>query len=481
MKQTIKSILAIAMILCMLFTVVGCGEKEKVNSDQQVAAGDDFFTDEATQTEKDTPSDSTTPNDNTASNNGGTTTVPQQNTIGGKSWKDVLASMPKKLRGSSLVMYNWNTASEYTGAPEVIEKFTKETGIKVTWQNVTFDNYFTKLTALVASGKNIPDVVRLRADEYTLLQNLQPLSKTGYDFSDQAWDQGLMGLYTYGNNTYATSLQNTHIGCVNMLFYNSSLIKKYDLEDPYQLWKAGKWNWDKYIEMCRAFKEVAGDGAVASNGEGHFKVYGSCYGLQGAIAYNGKSFYNAMKDANFLEVHQKLGDLYNKEKLFEFGGQTKFNDGTSLFSIGSAIHLRRKNSYFGNLKSANTLMAVPLPEITGQGTYYQGLGEAEAYGIAKGASNPEAVPYFLRYFLDGSNYQLSNYFGNEQNLEVYNWCMNQKNKVMSYGYPSGMGAADTEGSIEAQTGAQMKSYIDANYGVTDKAVKEYNDILASLK
>ncbi len=503
MKKTIKSILAMVMILCMLFTAAGCTESAGGEaSEQQVAVDDSFFEVQTSSTTSTTSSEdgqtssesSVTTSSQTSSTQATssatsstsstgsttvTTTVPEENKIGGKTWTEVLSSIPKKLRGTKIVMYNWNPASEYTGAPEVIENFTKQTGIKVEWQTITYANYFTKLPALVASGENIPDVARLRGTNITFMQSLQPLSVTGYDFSDEAWDQNLMDLYTFGDNTYATSLQNTHIGCVNLLFYNQALIEKYDLEEPYKLWKAGKWDWDKYIEMCREFKELSGN-TTASNGEGHFSLYVTCFGLQGAIAYNGKKFYNAMKESNFLEVHQKLGDLYNKEKLFAMGGATNFNEGKVLFSIGSAVHLRRKNSYFGNLKNANTLMAVPMPEINGQKKYYQGLGEAEAYGIPEGASNVEAVPYFLRFFLDGANYELSTYFVNKQNLEVYNWCMNQSNKVIAYGYPSSMSGA-VEGSIEVQTGAQMNTYINANYGVTDKAVKEYNEILETLK
>lgn len=491
MKKTIKSILAIVMILCMLFTAAGCTGGGETNSDeQQVAAGDDFFTDTKTENEatttdtssgdksttssKDTQSSSKDNSDKSTGNGSVTTSVlPTENKIGGKSWNEVLKNMPKKLRGTKLVMYNWNPASEYTGAPAVIDSFTKQTGIKVEWQTVNYSSYFTKIAALVGSGENIPDMVRLRAGNVSMLTALQPLSVAKYDFSDEAWDQNLMDLYTYGDNVYGTSLQNTHIGCVNLLFFNQALIEKFDLENPYKLWKADKWTWSKYLEMCREFVDVAGDGYVASNGEGHFTLYNTLWGYSGAIGYNGKKFYNVIGDKDFLKVQQTLGDLYNKEKLFNFGGATTFNDGRALFSIGSAVHLRRKNSYFGSLKSSNDLMAVPLPQIDGQKKYYQGLGEAEAYGIANGASNPEAVPYFLRYFLDGSNYELADYFCNEQNLEVYNWCMSQKNKVFSYGFGD-IGGIE-EGGMEGNTGAQMKSYLDANKGVVDKNVKTLNE------
>jgi|GEM_PF-1382863 len=410
---------------------------------------------------------------------GGSSNLPEENIVGGKSWLQVLESMPKNLQGTNLVMYNWYPASEYTGAPAVIENFSKQTGIKVEWRTITYSNYFTKLPALIASGENIPDIARLRGPQPAFLQNFQPLNKIGYDFSDGAWDQDIMKMYTYGSNTYATTLKNTHLGSPNLMLYNKALIDKYEFEDPYTLWKTGKWNWDKYIEMCRDFKGLTGNNG--SCGEGHFRFYTAMHGIQGAISHNGKQFYNAMKEKLFLEVHQKLGDLYNNEKLFAFGSGERFDDGKVLFSTGDGVTLRRKNSYFGALKNANTLYAVPCPEINGQSKYYQGFNQIEAYGIALGAPNAEAAPYFLRYFLDGSNYELSDFFVNEQNLEVYNWCMQQTNKIYAYGYPVGMGGTYNTNSIEVQTGAQMKSFIDANYGITDKSVCEYNEIASRLK
>lgn len=492
MKKTIKSILALALVLCMLFSAVGCGEGGTSSDEQQVAAGDDFFTDTKTDAATDdgnssqsgtsSASGSTSSTGTTSSNKTGTTKVPDANKTGGKTWKELLQTMPKNLRGTTVTVYNWNPASEYTGAPAVIKEFERQTNIKVNWKTVTYNTYFTKLAALISSGENIPDVARIRGDgQFTFIQNFQPISNVDFDFTDEAWDQTLMDLYTYGKNTYAVNLQGTHIGGVSMMFYNKTLVNKFDMEDPYKLWKNGKWTWNKYIKMCREFVDEAGSGYHGSCGEGHFGHYYTSWGLSGAIAYNGSKFYNASKKSDFLEVTQKLGDFYNKENLFLFGNAESFNSDKVLFSIGTAVHLRKKNSYFGNLKNSNTLMAVPMPSIDGQKKYYQGLGEAEAYGIVKGAPNKEAVPYFLRFFLDASNYDVSEFFGNKQNLEVYNWCMNQKNKVRIYGYPSDNNYGSVDKGIQSKTAAQVKSYIDANSGVVDKTVKEYNAIVTKLK
>ncbi len=516
MKNTLKIILALAMVICMLFTVAGCGDKGKETSSEQTV-NDNFFADAETQNEvtsNETASNTSTGtqsnvtsnnNSNVTSNNnsntssGGktskpsntssitnsgssgniTTTVPKENQIGGKTWKEVLASMPKKLRGTKLTMYNWNPATEYTGAPAVMEEFKKQTGIEVTWNTISHSIYFTKLPAIIASGENIPDMARIGYSDLDFVQNMQPLSVSKYDFTDEAWDQNMMKTLTFGGKTYGTTLQNTHISGVYVMFYNKAVIDKYNYEDPYKLWKAGKWNWDKYLSMCEDAKD---DGMnFGSVGEGHMKSYISSYGLVN-IYYNGKMMASNWNTPEWLKAHQIIGDLYNKDGLFGRGQAELFDAAGCPFYIGTTVHARNKNSYFGTLKGNKTLYFVPVPEHPELGKYYQGYGEIEAYGIPKGAKNVEAVPYFLRFFLDGANYTLDTYFGNKQNLEVYNWCMNQPNKVVSWGYEPtnvvGVGEAQT---IEKCTGAQMKNFIDTNTGVNNKFLKEQNEILNKLK
>ncbi len=479
MKLNVKSFFAIMMLICMLIMAIGCNNKKK--EPEKVAGNDEFFTQSLISGENGSGDSSNGNQSGDSSQSGGSqgqTTVPDENKIDGKSWNEVLTAMPKNLRGTSLTVYNWNPASEYTGAPEVISQFTKHTGIKVDWRVVSYTDYFTKLASLIASGENIPDVARTLGPVPSQMLNYQPLKTTGYDFSDAAWDKNIMDMYSVGSKVYATSLKNTHIGSVDLMFYNKGLIEKYDLEDPYKLWKSGKWNWEKFLEMCEEYNDNSGSPALT--GERWTKPFFSSRGLSGPIGFNGSKYYNATKGSAFLKLYQELGDLYNKDDLFLRGNLQRFDDGDALFSAGGAVHARKKNSRYGVLKSSNQLYAVPLPVPKNQKTYYQGAEETEAYAVVNGAPNAKAVPYFLRYFLDGANYDLDTYFCNKQNLEVYNWCMSQKNKVYYYAFNE-YTAGNQNNGIDYQTGAQVKKYIDANNGLVDREVKEYNETLAKLK
>lgn len=507
MKITFKSLLALAMVICMLFAVAGCGDKGKEVSSEQTVS-ENFFADAESQdevTSGDTSSTTSTGSNVTSNNNSNvqnnsntsssgktssttntssddvnvTTTVPKENQIGGKSWKDVLANMPKKLRGTKLTMYNWNAATEYTGAPAVMDAFKKQTGIQVSWNTISYSTYFTKLPALIASGENIPDMARIGYASFSFLQNMQPLSVSKFDYTDEAWDQTMMKNLTFGGKTYGTTLQNTHISGVFVMFYNKAVMDKYNYEDPYKLWKAGKWTWEKFIKMCEDAKD---DGMpFGCVGEGGMASFVSSRGIANLV-YDGKKATSNWNSSDWLKVHQELGDLWNKDQFITRGREALFDGGGCPFYVGTTVHARNKNSYFGDLKANKTLYFVPMPKHPELKKYYQGYGEIEAYGIPKGAKNPEAVPYFLRYFLDGANYTLDTYFGNKQNLEVYNWCMNETTKVISYGYESGdvIGQGNIR-SIQNCTGAQVKSFIDSNKGINEKWVKEQNEIINKLK
>ena len=227
MKQTLKSLFAMLLVMVMLFTVAGC-ENDKVTTSEPAGTqdggeevnNDDFFTDttEDVATEDGGNADGTgnaggTGNSGKPSGASGNK-APTENKIGGKTWEEVKASIPKNLKGTTVNMYNWNPASEYTGAPTVIEQFEKETGIKVKWNTINYEVYVTRLAALVASG-DAPDTVRCRLPVPDRLQSFQPLSTANYDFTDAAWDQVLMKDYTVGGVCYATSLKNTHLGSVD--------------------------------------------------------------------------------------------------------------------------------------------------------------------------------------------------------------------------------------------------------------------------
>lgn len=474
MKKQITRIFSLLLVLVLCFTCAACGGDTNSTPNTN---NDDFFTDTQNiiSTESETQGDATVPSNQTGtSTSGSTSSVPQNNVVKGKSLAEVLKSIPKDLKGTTIEVANWNPISEYAGAEEAIKKFESLTGIKVKWTVIEYSVYFSKISSRIAVD-DAPDVCRTRTPNVVVLQNFQPLSVTGYDFSDEAWDSTLMKNYTINNNAYATSLAGTHINSATMMFYNKSLILKYNLDDPYKLWKNGKWTWDKFISLSEEFiKASKSEWAVTSS---NYDPWLPSFGVQGPVEFDGAKYKSIIKTDKYIDAMQTITDMHTGTKILKHWDTSGFENGNGLFFVGDSVYARRRNSYFASLKKDGLLEVVPMP--SHGDAYYQGMGEYEAYAVAKGAKNPKAVPYFLRYFLDPANYDMNSFFMSTQALEVSNWCMEQKN-IKWPTYNGGIADyKDTFGDIFNKPSDQVKTFIDSNSSVIDTRVKTYNNIINS--
>ena len=154
-----------------------------------------------------------------------------------------------------------------------------------------------------------------------------------------------------------------------------------------------------------------------------------------------------------------------------------------------AIHLRTANPYYSDLISTGSLGVVPWPTpiSSDSSTVYTTFGEYEAYGIAKGAKNAEAAPYFLEYVLNSDNLKNKNgYFYSSEALEVYQHVMSNKNRIMHTRYPDGQ--MDSCSNIDpiyygvrSQTPAQLSTYLSSNKSSVDVFVEGLNSRLSALK
>lgn len=402
----------------------------------------------------------------------------------GSSWEQVLANMPAELRGTTITVYNWNPITEYPGGASAIKEFTELTGIEVEWKTESFETYLSKLGSMVASGKDVPDVARLRTPLVSNYISMQPITATGFDFSDDAWDKWTMDAYTVNGNTYGVTLAGTHLATPGMICYNKSLITKYDLEDPYTLWKNGQWTYDKFVQIMKDFKAETNADYVCSYDD--YSELTSMFGVTGPVSFDGTQYVSALDDNEFVSATQKIMDLKNTDYLLGRWAPEEFDSGKILFWAGSAIYARRQNAYFETLKSAGSLQVVPYPTVEGKEEYVM-FRELEAYGIPKGADNAEAVPYFLRFFLDRTNYDLTSFFCSNQALEVYDHCMNVENKQWTtlYGreykfYDNSTEKDEFDTGLTNATGAQVLSVLDSTASIIDQRVKRYNEQLEAL-
>ncbi len=400
------------------------------------------------------------------------------------SWEEIKAQMPENLRGTEITIYNWNEANASTGAPQAIQKFTRETGIKVNWVTGSYDDYTTKISAMVTGGDS-PDLIRLRDTDFAVLNLLTPLNEVNYDFSDQAWNHELMADYKVNGKYYAAVLDDTPFYQPNVTYYNKSLITKYNLEDPYTLWKNGEWTWDKCMEICKNFLNAAGKdyyGFTLGNGSEYARSLGTSF-----LSYDPETsqYVSHMSDTKLIKGWQYVASNLSKGLIMKDVGRVDdFDNGIVLFCNNSIIGARTSHFYFQKLKTQGALGTVPMPAVDGQEEYYQTLSENEAYGIPKGAKNPEAAAYFLRYFLDVAHYDMDTFYCDDQAAEVAEWCKeqtlvsNMERIIFKDQYGESFG--DMSYKLRQSNPAQIKTVLDSYSQIINMVVQTGNKALSKL-
>lgn len=400
------------------------------------------------------------------------------------SWDEIKKQIPKELVGTTVKVYNWNPANFATGSVIAIEKFEEETGINVEWITGSYDTYATDIAAMVTSGE-APDIVRMRDADFSLMKLLKPLSEIDYDFTDQAWNHELMKEYQVNGEYYAVAMDNTPYVNPLIMYYNKAFIKKYNLEDPYELWKNGEWTWDKCMEITEQFLNAAGDnynGLALHMGTDYAASLGATmfsYDAESSQYVSHMSDTKLVKGWQFVSQNVKKGLIMNR--VYQ---NTFFEKELLLFCNIGSIGARTTHNYFTQQKENGTLGTVPIPAVAGQQEYYQFHTELEAYAIPKGAKNAEAAAYFLRYYLDAEHYDMNAFYCDDQAKEVVDWCMNQK--VISdmqriiYKDQYGVDWTDIAYNLMLSDVGQIKTHLDTYSPIIDNIVETGNKTLSTM-
>ncbi len=517
MKQTIIKLLCLMLALLMTLTIAGCGAKDTssesaddfdLDFSNDADENDDNDADDAELDDDDLDGDTTDKSDDKTSDkksnkdsddSGDTTDKSDNKTSDTKvdksklvsnpdslSLKELMKKIPSSVKGKTLTVYSWNPAKEVTGAEKVIDDFQSKSGIKVKWTTGNYDEYDSKIAAMIASD-SAPDIIRYCGPSIhraSLCQDVK--TATNYDFSGSIWDSRINSMYTYKNKVYGVNLKNTLVNQPYVILYRKSVFEdtlaKKGYDDPYVLWKNGKWTWTQMIKMAKDYHKL----------EPSCKPYMSYNHtdltfLNGndLIKFNGKKYVNNLQSATVYKQLKQMCDLYaDGVTSSAMRHESYFENGQVMFMLFNSIATRKTNAHFKGVKADDDLYAVPVPEM---GAKAYPFAEAEAYGICKKAKSKDCAYYFLRYYLDASNYNENGYFCNKQCLDVYKACM-KETKFTSSEVDSlltvvseGGGAGGISDYIrQGGTSAQLKKEIDSVNPTFELAVKKANEVLAKL-
>lgn len=468
-KKIGLKVLLVCLALVFVITSVGCNKTRieefseyEEYSDVDTSSEDDASSNEATSS----GDENSASQSGTSSQNKPQSSTSSSNKKTSLSRDEVMKNMPSKLKNTTVTyMYWWDAKKQMEG--EAIAKFEKATGVKVQTVVASYTDFQTQLSAKIAA-QQAPDIVRLLGNSTWQITALQPISNSGFNFNDSAWDQELIKDFTFNGKPYAANLKDSAISDVAVIYYNIKALEDADMEDPYELWKKGKWTWEKFWEMCDEFVTANRSnsgyaGATFEYPDAYVRTLGgTCYYYD----FDKKQVVNNMSNPATEAGWKTTLEAIEKGWLLQTHDETKFDQGKVLFFWSGPYSARKLDDRQKALKQRNRLGVVPLPT----DSPYQVMYEYTAFGIPQGAKNAAAVPYYLRYVLDKSSYDMNNVYYNAKAKEVVEYACSLKKRFY--------GNSRTDGFVSALYSAgskQVKSVINSYKDSTQDFVNGEND------
>lgn len=389
-------------------------------------------------------------NDNPANANDGTTananteapevtTTPQATVdINTYSFNDeemaAINAMMEKLRDFDLenkeitFMSNWNMNPDGTGGAKKIEleMFEQKYGAKVIDRMVDYDSFWDTLGNAISAGDG-PDFFDGpgRVDSFpngVAKGAIMPVDDY-IDINSAMWAdyKAAMELYSL-NGKHFGLVVNTSPFCYGM--YNKDLIDEYGLDDPWELYQKGEWNWDALKKILTEFVDADPDEHYGlDDWFNAFEILGSC-GNYPTKLEGGKCISNL--DNPVLEKAMLFGEDLRKNNLIRKDGNRKIDDmaaGKEIFCFSGYWEIWMANGAEGNLwgnqMSSDNLGLVPVPGPAGEKGYQR--VQTNGFMICQGAKNPQGAALFAECALVANNDDAAKEISKVGYIRDYGW------------------------------------------------------------
>ncbi len=451
-----KKILAIAMVLLMLFALVGCGGKKREIVKLTLSTEDSEAILAAA----------------------------------GITLPDAEATAAS---GSIVKWFSWYDGFHNYSENEVINTgfwtFQEKYGCDVQWIECTYDSYSDDLANLILAGTS-PDFIQSGAGVYPglALQGFFAPVNDYIDYSDPLW----AGVKDYVDN-YCTIGDNIYAICTDIAFgqvvaYNRRVMEEWGFDDPAELYYNDEWTWDVFYDMCLDFSDPDED-RYALDG---WSFTGGIMDSSGAelVYYDTEtdSFATNVDDPRLERAANLLYDLSKNECVFPWwnngwalrngveGGGMK--EGLCLFHIRQTYvftgPVEDMSNIWGDIE-AGELMFCPVPrDPNGDGKYYINCSP-NGYALVKGGENHAGAALLAscdRFkILDPTVISIDRrnleevYLWTDEMLEMWDICYDIANKsdgvIFSYNFGDRVNSYvstfyDTAHMAEASTWAQLK-------------------------
>lgn len=287
--KNLKKILASALALSMAFSAVGCGSSDDSGKKTTTTESDeDYLKTYTTKVDIDTNS----------------------------SALENIASLPGGEESTILYMGEADLNPTKSNPEMSVElKLFESKGGKIAYSRVTNAQRFDKLAEAIISQQNVPDIFKyewLAFPAQIMQERYQPINDI-VDFDSALWSdvKEAADQYCFKGDYYVAPLAFVPSA---MIFYDKDIIESEGLDDPYNLYLNGEWDFNAMHSIMSEWVS-GGDADNQRYGiNGFFKPHIVQQTGQTMITKDGDKFYNNINNSDIEKVENFLYDI-TKENL----------------------------------------------------------------------------------------------------------------------------------------------------------------------
>ena len=222
------------------------------------------------------------------------------------------------------------------------------------------------------------------------------------DLSDDIWSDmtDVIDMFQYKGKHYVVPY------CLSdplLLTYSRSMCEENGLDDPYELYKKDKWNWDAFTDMMKTFVGNAGDGETRYGINGWFGQAMVQSTGEAFVTYDGTKFANNISSPAIERAEDTMEEIMN-QKLYDPTWYGYLPDDNSTLFFGMADwalgasnvkHDPDPEMNDDGFVEENDLMIVPFPVDPEADQYYLNCNFA-AKMLVKGSDKGDAVAAYIK-------------------------------------------------------------------------------------
>ncbi|MDE7290299.1 MAG: extracellular solute-binding protein, partial [Oscillospiraceae bacterium] len=305
-----------------------------------------------------------------------------------------------------LAHYDLNPSTNGASKSVALEMFETKYGGSIEWIPTTWNTRYDDLSTNVLGGVGVdifPGDDVFNFPKGIISGMFQPIDNY-IDMNSSIWQNVKAGMnaYSFGGKHFNLV---TSVTAEEIVIYNKATIEANGLDDPWELYKEGNWNWDTFKSMLQEFVDEDND-QYGIDGYWAENALLLSAGVPSVGTTSDGHLVSNLKDATLESAMNFQYDLFNAGLVFN---REQFNwseqpammgDGRQLFYIIGPYSIQAAPETWSTKIDPENVGVVPVPSPAGSDPYQ--AAKMNGYALCKGAANPEGAVLFAECNIIGS-------------------------------------------------------------------------------